>query len=100
LKNKISKNSNYLSEIAVKPDCRINGVGTALGLTYLSMNREKNLEEVVLRTDERNDSSMGLFRKLGFICLFESSIQDFVRDKDFYNRIYLKKSLKNEVIDK
>lgn len=87
LKGKVNSNSNYMDEIAVSSDLRQKGIGRILGQEYIDRVSKQNIEEIVLRTDTRNNASMTLFNKLGF-----KSLDIF--DPVYRDRIYLVKSLK------
>lgn len=89
LRRKISPNCSYMDEIAVRADMRKKGIGTRLGEAYLSEAERRGIGRVVLRTDERNEASMALFKKLGF----ENS---GIRDPQYPNRIYLRKFLEED----
>jgi len=78
--------ANYMDEIAVKGNWRMRGLGTSLGTEYLEQLARKNIPEVILRTDERNTASMGLFCKLGF----ENT---GIRDPQFDWRVYLRRAI-------
>lgn len=94
LEGKIPAESNYMDEIAVRGDKRLKGVGKLLGREYIKAVRQQGLSDVVLRTDERNISSMSLFRKLGFSGIADSeSLRGKVYDPQFPNRIYLRREL-------
>ncbi len=86
LTGSISQNSVYLSEIAVDPKARGRRVGMALCSAFLGVSEEMLFEEVVLRTDERNPASVGLFTKAGFV-----SIGNL--DSRYPNRPYMKREL-------
>lgn len=94
LKGKIPVESSYMDEIAVRGDKRLKGIGTLIGINYIEVVRQQGLSEVILRTDERNKSSMSLFGKLGFLGIpsFESS-KGKVYDPQFLDRIYLRRSV-------
>jgi GNAT superfamily N-acetyltransferase len=94
LQGKVSAESSYMDEIAVRGDKRLKGIGTLLGRVYIEVVKQQRLSEVVLRTDERNASSMSLFGKLGFsgIVDYESS-RGQVYDPKFPNRIYLRREV-------
>ena len=92
LLGKISTESSYMDEIAVRGDNRLKGVGMLLGRAYIKAVRQQGLSEIVLRTDERNISSMSLFGKLGFSGIADSeSSRGKVYDSQFPNRIYLRR---------
>lgn len=94
LEGKIPAESSYMDEIAVRGDKRLKGVGKLLGREYIKAVRQQGLSDVVLRTDERNISSMSLFRKLGFSGIADSeSLRGKVYDPQFPNRIYLRREL-------
>lgn len=87
LKGKVDINSNYMDEIAVAGNSRNRGIGKSLGNEYIKRNMQKNTNEIILRTDERNTASMRLFSSLGFQSLY-------IYDPEFSYRIYLKRRLK------
>ena len=94
LDGKISSKANYMDEIAVRGDNRIKGIGTLLGNAYIDEVAKQGLSEIVLRTDERNVSSMRLFEKLGFSDIKdECSPRGKVYDPDFSSRIYLRRRI-------
>ena len=94
LEGKVKSNCSYMDEIAVRGDKRLKGIGTLLGRAYIESVRQQGLSEVVLRTDERNDSSMSLFGKLGFSGIADSeSSRGKVYDPQFPNRIYLRRGI-------
>jgi len=94
LTGKVSPESNYMDEIAVRGDSRLRGIGTIIGETYISKVRQQGLKEIVLRTDERNTSSMKLFNKLGLSSISDlDSSRGKVYDPEFTNRIYLRREL-------
>ncbi len=94
LNGKVSIEASYMDEIAVRGDGRLRGIGTLLGENYIEAVRQQRLSEVVLRTDERNISSMSLFRKLGFLTIPNAEDQRRVfYDPQFPNRIYLRKEV-------
>ena len=76
-----------MDEIAVDGNARKRGIGKLLGQTYIDKLTIANVPEIVLRTDQRNTSSMNLFKSLGF-----ESMQ--VTDPDYNYRIYLRRILK------
>ncbi|MGV8086723.1 MAG: GNAT family N-acetyltransferase [Candidatus Woesearchaeota archaeon] len=92
LKSVVDNSSNYLSEIAVNNNTRIRGIGTRLVQEYFQICKEKNLNEIVLRTDERNTASMNLFNKTGYIPLNNDGFS--VYDPKYPNRIYFSKKVK------
>jgi ribosomal protein S18 acetylase RimI-like enzyme len=83
----ISSNSNYMDEIAVSGDSRIKGIGTTICQEYIKTCAEQGIEEIVLRTDERNTASMALFKKQGFKPLIKNRYA--VYDPEYPQRIYL-----------
>lgn len=92
LEGKVSKQSNYMDEIAVRGNVRVKGIGTFLGEEYIAQVKEQGIKEIVLRTDERNTASMRLFEKLGFEKILDSqNPKGFVYDPDFPSRVYLRK---------
>ncbi len=84
LKGLIPENAIYMDEMAVRGDKRMKGIGTMLGKEFL-----KRTKAVVLRTDERNEASMALYKKLGFKPVTDGS--ENVYDPVYPNRIYLGK---------
>lgn len=86
LKGKVNAQANYMDEIAVRGDIRKKGVGKALGRAYLKKIQERGIPEIILRTDERNESSMGLFKSLGFA-------STGIYDPEYPSRVYLRKIL-------
>lgn len=86
LEGKTKPNCSYMDEIAVRGQCRQRGIGRVLGNAYLTEARRQGMDEVSLRTDERNAASMALFRSLGFSLLG-------IRDPRYFNRQYLSKQL-------
>jgi GNAT superfamily N-acetyltransferase len=94
LQGKVPAESSYMDEIAVRGDKRLKGVGTLLGRAYIEAVRQQGLSEIVLRTDERNASSMSLFGKLGLSGIADSeSSRGKVYDPQFPNRIYLRREV-------
>lgn len=94
LKGKIPAESSYMDEIAVRGDKRLRGMGTLLGRDYIEAVRKQGLSEVVLRTDERNVSSIALFGKLGFSGILDSeNPRGKIYDPQFPNRIYLRRKV-------
>ena len=94
LQGKIPAESSYMDEIAVRGDKRLKGIGTLLGRAYIEAVRQQGLSEVVLRTDERNLSSMSLFEKLGFSGIADSeSSKGKIYDPQFPNRLYLRRGV-------
>jgi len=87
LEGKVSNNSNYMDEIAVNGESRIKGTGTALGMKYINTCKMQNIEQIVLRTDERNNASMALFKRLGFKPIISNGLS--VYDPEYPQRIYL-----------
>lgn len=86
LKGKVSEQTSYMDEIAVRGGERRRGVGQILGKTYIEKVISQGIEQVILRTDIWNTASMALFRKLGF-----RNTQVF--DPEYGDRIYLIKSV-------
>ncbi|MBI2632238.1 GNAT family N-acetyltransferase [Candidatus Pacearchaeota archaeon] len=84
LKEVIDPDSNYMDEIAVDGKVRKRGIGKLLGSAYID---QCTAPEIVLRTDERNNASMGLFSSLGFK-------NTGVKDPEFPYRIYLRRKRK------
>ena len=68
----------YMDEIVVRGDTRGQGIGTELVKAFM----EKLPNGCILRTDERNAASMGLFKKTGFT-------STNIYDPEYKNRIYL-----------
>ena len=94
LAGKVPKETNYMDEIAVTGSKREKGIGTALGLSYLELAQKQRMLEVVLRTDERNEASMGLFKKLGFMSIPDAeSARGNIYDPNYSDRIYLRRRL-------
>ena len=94
LKGKVSTESSYMDEIAVRGDKRLRGIGTLLGKDYIETVKQQRLSEVVLRTDERNSSSILLFGKLGFQEIPDvKSLRGKIYDPKFPNRIYLRRTV-------
>ena len=89
LKGKVLQNCSYMDEIAVRGNLRKNGLGQALGKAYLERAQSQNMDQVVLRTDERNEASMALFKKLGFWGFKQPRLYD----PQYPNRLYLAKFL-------
>lgn len=86
LSGKISENSSYVDEVAVRGESRRMGIGSLLVAEYMSRAKIQGISTVCLRTDERNVASMGLFRMMGFRSLN-------VYDQEFEKRIYLTKDI-------
>lgn len=86
LEGKTKLNCSYMDEIAVRGQCRKRGMGRMLGNAYLAEARIQRVDEVALRTDERNEASMTLFKNLGFNLLG-------IRDPQYFSRQYLSKQL-------
>jgi len=94
LQGKVPAESSYMDEIVVRGDKRLKGIGTLLGRAYIEAVRQQGLSEVVLRTDERNASSMSLFGKLGLSGIADpESSRGRVYDPQFPNRIYLRREV-------
>jgi GNAT superfamily N-acetyltransferase len=87
----LSQDANYMDEIAVDSSRRGKGIGRALGAAYLAAVSALGKTESVLRTDERNTASMGLFAALGYRPI-QSAAGD-VRDPTYQNRVYLRRGL-------
>lgn len=86
------KNASYMDEIAVRPDARNRGIGYLLGGNFLELAKELGSSQIVLRTDERNEASMNLFRSLRFSPIPDpDNPRGNVYDPEFENRIYLKR---------
>ncbi len=88
LKGRVSRNSVYMDEIAVDPAVRQQGVGRSLCLEFLEIARSMGFEEIVLRTDENNVASMGLFASVGFAEIGKV-------DKRYPTRTYMKRDLED-----
>lgn len=86
LEGKVKSNCSYMDEIAVRGKVRKKGIGRMLGDAYLLEARKQGMDEVALRTDERNEASMALFKKIGF-----NSLELY--DPQYANRIYLSTAL-------
>ncbi|MBN1924056.1 MAG: GNAT family N-acetyltransferase [Nanoarchaeota archaeon] len=96
LQGKVNKDSFYIDEVAVRGDKRRVGVGTALCKELLKRIEAMEISDVVLRTDERNTASMGLYEKFGFKPIIdEKDPRGFIYDPSMglENRIYLRKEL-------
>jgi len=87
LKGLVNEKANYMDEIAVDGNTREKGIGKLLGQNYIDKLIIANIPEIVLRTDQRNISSMTLFERLGF-----KSLE--VTDPEYNYRIYLRRKLK------
>jgi len=86
LRDYISNKTNYMDEIAVAGDFRRKGIGKILGEKYIEYCKKINSAEIILRTDQRNISSMSLFKNLGFKNIG-------ITDPEFSWRIYLRRKL-------
>lgn len=93
LEGKINPNSLYMDEIVVAPDFRRMKVGTDLCLCFMNVSDEYSVSEIVLRTDRRNSSSMGLFGSVGFNCLTSGNC--VLTDPEYAERVYLSRPLKS-----
>lgn len=82
----VNQEANYMDEIAVNGNMRKRGIGKLLGQTYIERIRVANTPEIILRTDERNSSSMALFQSLGFENMH-------ILDPDYDYRVYLRREL-------
>ena len=100
LERKVPTNSSYMDEIAVAGNKRFKGVGTLLGRAYIDIAAQQN-QGIVLRTDDRNEASMTLFRKLGLKGIPDiTNPKGNIYDPQYQNRIYLMKDLKKEASSK
>ena len=90
LKGLVNERANYMDEIAVDGNTRKRGIGKLLGQNYIDRLTIANVPEIVLRTDQRNTSSMALFKGLEF-----ESMQ--VTDPEYNYRIYLRRKLKCQI---
>ncbi len=83
---------SYMDEIAVSAEARQRGIGTELCIAYMGETKRRGGESVVLRTDKRNASSVGLFRKVGFREIMRPGQQseplEVLTDPEFSNRVY------------
>jgi ribosomal protein S18 acetylase RimI-like enzyme len=86
LEGRVKSNCSYMDEIAVRGNYRKRGIGRMLGNAYLLETKMQRMNEVALRTDERNEASMALFKSIGFGLLG-------IRDPEYCNRQYLLKRL-------
>lgn len=86
LRGRVNPSCSYMDEMAVNAQIRQQGIGKMLGNAYFTEARQQKIPEIVLRTDERNNASMALFRSLGFNLLG-------VRDPQYNNRQYLSRLL-------
>ena len=57
----------YIYNVAVKADCRKNGVGSALIQTLVTHCRKNNFAFLTLEVRESNDPARSLYEKFGFI---------------------------------
>ncbi len=85
---------NYLDDIAVGLNMRRRGIGTILCLEYLNKAARTGADSVVLRTDERNKTSMALFKNRGFNLIYinldvPSCKDGILRDPEYNDRIYM-----------
>lgn len=87
----IAASASYLDEIAIDRTSRCRGVGMALGAAYLRSAAACGSTQSVLRTDERNAASMGLFSRLGYVPL--DAAGKALYDPQYPSRIYLQRSL-------
>ena len=84
---KVSDNVSYVDEISIRGNARRQGMGSLLVNGFQRIVNGQGIDEVVLRTDERNPASMALFKKLGY--------ESFgVYDPKYPDRIYLRRKLK------
>jgi len=94
LGGKVSKGAHYMDDIAVASGFRRLGIGTMLTKSYILRLSELQSDEIVLRTDERNEAPVGMYRKLGFEPVPDpSDPRGSVYDPKFPDRIYLKLKL-------
>jgi len=77
---------SYMDEMAVRKGIRKRGIGTLLGEAYIENVKNQGLPGVVLRTDQRNDASMALFKRLGFSSDFNGRK---IYDPKYPDRVYL-----------
>ena len=56
----------YVWELAVDPDRQKRGIGSALMMATLERLRAAGAERIILRSSERADAAMALYRKFGF----------------------------------
>ncbi|MFA5796983.1 MAG: GNAT family N-acetyltransferase [Candidatus Woesearchaeota archaeon] len=92
LEGRIGQDANYMDEIAVRGNARIQGIGTMLGDKYITSCIKQGIQEIVLRTDERNTASMSLFRKLGFTPISQNGkTNSWIYDPEYSERIYLRR---------
>jgi [ribosomal protein S18]-alanine N-acetyltransferase len=59
-----------LLNLAVRPDCRHQGVGRRLMHFLLSQAREKKAEQIILEVRPSNRMALGLYRSIGFETLY------------------------------
>jgi ribosomal protein S18 acetylase RimI-like enzyme len=59
----------YIWELAVDPDALRRGIGTAMMASALERLKAAGAERVILRSSERADAAMALYRKFGFVRL-------------------------------
>lgn len=83
----VDDRANYMDEIAVSRRLRRQGVGKLLVMTYLEAVERRGLPSSVLRTDERNPASMGLFARMGYLPLKDK--ERTVYDPALPYRVYL-----------
>ncbi|HEU5316984.1 MAG TPA: N-acetyltransferase [Chloroflexota bacterium] len=57
----------YIWELAVDPDAQRRGIGSAMMATALERLKVAGAERVILRSSERADAAMALYRKFGFV---------------------------------
>lgn len=68
----------YITNVAVRPDCRRQGVGGALLARLLSVSRENQLSFLTLEVRDGNLAARSLYRKFGF--------QEVGRRKNYYTK--------------
>ena len=56
----------YIWELAVEPDRQRAGIGSALMAATLERLRQDGVEKVLLRSSEKADAAMALYKKFGF----------------------------------
>jgi len=92
LKGKVADNASYFAELAVREDKRKCGIGNDLCNGFLRASKEIGINEVVLRTNERNVASLALYKKNGFVELMDTeNVLRRVYDLVEKDRIFLSK---------
>lgn len=86
LQGRVKESSSYMDEVAVSKETRRKGIGSLLCQAYIEKVAEQGIQEIVLRTDQRNTASMALFQKNGFRSLG-------IYDPKYQDRIYLARSI-------